>query len=100
MNLLAAAMMEDELQTNVEHALLVFGWRSYHTRYSIGSAPGFPDLIAVRGDRVLAAELKREGKSPTRAQDAWLDDLAVAGVEVFVWYPSEWIDGTIESVLR
>ncbi len=48
----------------------------------------------------LAAELKREGKNPSAQQAAWLAALEAAGVEVFVWRPGDWMDGTIEGILR
>jgi hypothetical protein len=49
------------------------GWRWYHTHTSRHSASGFPDLILVRPPRLLAWELKADGKDPTKPQQEWLD---------------------------
>jgi len=48
------------------------GWIAYHTYDSRRSAPGFPDLILLRGERCLALELKRTGEHPTDEQLEWL----------------------------
>ena len=66
------------------------GWLTYHTRDSRKSDPGFPDLVLVRGERIVMAELKLDGKKPTAVQQAWLDALArAASIEVYVWRPSD-----------
>jgi len=85
-------------------------WRTYHTRNSKGSDAGFPDLVCVRGPRLVFAELKTEKGRVTREQTLWLDDLAAVGahvratlwsppddlppavIEVFVWRPSDWAE--------
>jgi hypothetical protein len=59
-------------------------WRVYHTFDSRRSQSGFPDLTLAR-DRVIFAELKRVGERPRSVQVEWLDDLAKAGAEVYVW---------------
>lgn len=64
------------------------GWLSYHTLRSKGSRSGFPDRVLVR-DRILYAELKRERTKPTDEQVRWLDKLASAGGEVYLWRPSD-----------
>lgn len=73
------------------------GWQIYHTYCSKRSDPGFPDLVLVRpqtalhSGRLIFAELKREGASPTIPQQRWLEVLktAVAGVESYLWTPSD-----------
>jgi hypothetical protein len=65
------------------------GWKLlYHTLRSKGSRSGFPDRVLVR-DRVIFAELKREKTKPTDEQKAWLDGLARAGAETYLWIPSD-----------
>lgn len=67
------------------------GWRVYHTHDSRKSEAGFPDLVMVRGERCIFAELKREKGRPSAAQSNWLDDLrAVTTVKVELWRPSDW----------
>jgi hypothetical protein len=67
----------------------MLGWRlCYHTLRSKGSQSGFPDRVLVR-ERVIFAELKREKGKPTDSQIEWLDQLAFAGAEVYLWRPSD-----------
>lgn len=67
----------------------MLGWRlCYHTLRSKGSQSGFPDRVLVR-DRIVFAELKREQGKPTETQRQWLDGLASAGAEVYLWRPSD-----------
>lgn len=65
------------------------GWNLvYHTLRSKGSRSGFPDRVIVR-DRCIFAELKREKTGPTDEQIRWLDGLVAAGMEVYLWRPSD-----------
>lgn len=67
------------------------GWNlCYHTLRSKGSVPGFPDRVLIR-DRVIFAELKTEAKSskPSDKQIEYLDGLAAAGAEVYLWRPRD-----------
>ncbi len=66
----------------------MLGWCSYHTLRSRGSKSGYPDRTCVR-ERIIFAELKREKTKPTPDQVAWLDRLAAAGGEVYLWRPSD-----------
>ena len=76
------------------------GWMTYHTYDSRRSTPGFPDLVAVRGSRLVFAELKAAKGRLRSAQRWWLDQLAqVPGVQVHVWYPADWFNGQIDRVL-
>lgn len=70
------------------------GWTSYHVLRSKGSRAGYPDRTLVR-ERIVFVELKREKTSPTPDQVDWLDKLAAAGGEVYLWRPSD-----LEEVAR
>lgn len=59
---------------------------------------GFPDLILVRRERLIAAELKVGKNKPTDDQTVWLSRFRDAGNETALWYPSDWKE--IEEVLR
>lgn len=52
---------------------------------------GFPDLVLVR-ERVVFAELKREGGKLRAQQEVWMSKLRWAGATHFVWEPSDWYD--------
>ena len=65
------------------------GWTLvYHTLRSKGSQAGFPDRICLR-ERQIVVELKRESGKPTADQVRWLDGFAAAGVETYLWRPSD-----------
>ncbi len=57
----------------------------YHTHDSRHSPAGFPDLILLRDDRVVVAELKVGKNQPSAEQAQWLEAFAEAGAEAFLW---------------
>jgi hypothetical protein len=66
------------------------GWR---TAVSGPLGKGWVDLLLVRGDRLILAELKRDGQNPTVEQRWVLEQLAELGSErvlVTVWRPQDW----------
>ena len=93
-------MTEKELQRALSDALRVFGWRAYHPWTSVHSAAGYPDLCAVRGQRLLYAELKGDRGRLTPQQNAWLEALrgVVRPPDVYLWTPAD-LDHALE-VLR
>lgn len=50
---------------------------------------GRPDLLMVR-ERLLLVELKSAKGRLTREQSEWLRRCEAAGVEAYVWRPSDW----------
>lgn len=92
------ATSERDFQAMVVEIAQLLGWTTYHTFDSRRSDAGFPDLVLVRGDRLVFAELKSATGRVSAAQAAWLDQLRVVpGVEVFLWRPADW--PTIEATL-
>jgi len=76
-----------------------YGWR---TPVSADGA-GFPDLVLVRRDHLIFAELKSLGGRLSPSQIQWRDALcgvvvATEQVDWFVWSPGDWDE--IEAVLR
>lgn len=91
---------EAQFQRAVVELAQALGWLVYHVPDSRRSAPGFPDLCLLhpaRG-RYLTAELKRERGRITVDQLVWLEGLRKAGVEAYLWRPSDWPE--IEKVLK
>ena len=84
-----ASMTEEQWLQQVRELARLKGWRIYHTRDSRRSDPGFPDLVLVRGDRLIFAELKREKGRLTESQRTWLAALEETA-ETHVWRPSDW----------
>jgi hypothetical protein len=101
-------MTETDLLRGVLDIAKVYGWRTLHVRPArtahgwrtavSGDGIGWPDVVAVRGSRIVAAELKAERGRLTPDQDRWLYDLAAAGVDVHVWRPSDYPDGVVEAL--
>jgi hypothetical protein len=84
-------------QTVIDYARLK-GWRVFHPYHMHRSSPGWPDLILVKGKRLLALELKSERGRLSPAQKEWLAALAgVQEVHTRVFRPSDW--GELEGLL-
>jgi hypothetical protein len=100
------ATTEDQLLGAIRDYARLLGWLCYHVYDSRKSEPGFPDLVLVRGGRLIFAELKKEGGKVTPEQRAWLTELgdvarySMGNVAVEIWYPSEWLTGEIEAKLK
>lgn len=89
---------EERFQKEVMRLAKLNGWRSAHFRKSMtkrgnwvtavaGDGKGFPDLVLVR-ERVIVVELKATTK-PTDDQLLWHEAFRAAGIDVYVWYPSD-----------
>lgn len=101
-------LTERDFMRQVTELANIYGWSWLHLRPGMTrdswrtpiSGPlgkGFPDLMLVRGSRLLFVELKREGAEPTQQQ---VDVLGILNgvAETAVWWPHDW-DG-IMMVLR
>ena len=85
----SAKLSEKQFQSQVVALARACGWLCYHTYDSRRSTAGFPDLVMVR-ERVVFAELKRDGGRPTIPQSNWLHRLREAGQEAYLWRPADW----------
>lgn len=69
-------------------------WLVYHTHDSRRSQPGFPDLVLVRGKRIIIAELKTMRGRKRPEQREWLAALRTvaeasgSAVSVYLWRPA------------
>jgi hypothetical protein len=95
---------ERDFQSRVVDYALYCGWRYCHYRavqsskrwaVPVEGHVGCPDLILARHGLVLLVELKAERGRATPGQRLWL---AAAGVNGFLWKPSDWSE--ILDVLR
>ena len=91
---------EDSFLRQVLELAAMHKWRTIHVRPARTKAgwvtpiqgylcEGWPDVFLCRGHRLVCAELKSEAGKVTPKQTAWLLALGGAGVEVFVWRPSD-----------
>lgn len=71
-------------------------WLVFHDTDSRKNPAGLPDLVLLRGGRLVFAELKTRRGRVREAQRAWLDALgpvaAASGgaVAVSLWRPADW----------
>jgi len=100
---------EAQLQRQVLDLARLTGWRTAHFRTAqtargayvtpvAGDGKGFPDLVLVKGDRVLYRELKRDGAYLEPDQKLWRDALQAAGADYAIWRPKDWPE--IEATLK
>jgi hypothetical protein len=94
---------EAEFQVAVQELATAYGWRWIHIQPGASSngywrtpvtgqlGKGFPDLLLVKGDRMVAAELKAQRGKLEPSQEFVLGVLGEVGfVEVYVWRPDDW----------
>lgn len=112
----ALPVSEESLQSAVIDLAQLRGWKVAHfapARTEKGwrtpvraDGKGFPDLVLVKGRRLIFAELKSQKGRVSPEQAAWLDALSgdaflapgeYRDVEVKVWRPADWPE--IEAVL-
>jgi hypothetical protein len=79
---------EAQLQSTIIEEAVLMGWNYYHTRFSILSKRGFPDLVLVR-ERVVYMELKTMRGKISISQQQWIDALKAAKQEVYVIRPCD-----------
>jgi hypothetical protein len=101
---------ERQWQKIVLGMMALFSWRTAHFDASVRvvgkerrfvgdvGSKGFPDIVAVRRDRILFVELKSQKGRFQDGQKEWLHDLANAGAEVYTWRPSDYDD--MQEVLK
>ena len=102
-------MLERDLQTAVVEAMGIYNWLVAHFRPArtlqgwatavSAQGRGFPDVVAAR-DRVIFVEFKVPPNRLSVDQATWADRLRAAGAECYLWTPADWLDGTVDNVIR
>ena len=106
---LYAYISESVFTTQVIQMARVFKWRVAHFRPAMtkrgrwvtavqGDGAGFPDLIMLRHNRRIMAELKAAKGRTTPEQVTWLAAAKDADFEVYIWRPKD--IANIEKILR
>lgn len=88
---------EKQFQAQVIKLARLLRWKVYHTHDSRRSVAGFPDLLLIRHEVILVAELKVGKNKVTPEQEGWLEAFRSAGVRAYVWRPEDWME--IESII-
>lgn len=83
-------MSEDEWQSRVVAYARLLHLLTWHDNDSRRNDAGFLDLVLVGPGGLAMAELKKYGGRVSPDQHRWIDALKAAGVEVHVWYPTDW----------
>lgn len=103
------AIRERDFQTTVESLARAHGWLVYHApdnrpityrgdTFVQNVRAGFPDLVMVRDNRLVFAELKRELGKVSDDQTTWM--AALNGLaEVYLWRPSD-LDQILATLRR
>ncbi len=91
-------LTEKQFEAQIKDLAKLYGWKYYHTWRSIHSPAGFPDCVMVRDAGLIFAELKVGKNQPSIEQYIWLESLARAGQDVFLWYPEDFDE--IVEILR
>lgn len=102
-------MRERDFARQVETMLDYYGWIWKHDETAqrpgggfataFRGLKGFPDYIAVRGTRIVVAEIKSDKGKATKEQLRWLAAFEETGkAEAYLWKPADL--STIAEVLR
>lgn len=96
-------LTEAQFEAQVEQLASHYGWAWIHIAPAMNDrgywrtpirgdlGRGWPDLMLVKGSRVIFAELKANGKYATSEQKGVLALLShIPGAEVYVWHPHQW----------
>ncbi len=82
---------EKAFQVQIVRLAKLRDWLVYYTWRSKHSPAGFPDLVLVKGRRLLFVECKREKGKLTPDQEIWIDALKETSCcKVFLWRPGDW----------
>ena len=93
-------MPENQLLALVRELAQKTGWLDYHPWWSGHSTAGFPDLVLVRGGRLVFVELKRQDGLLSDDQLRWIAALSATCAEAYVWRPDAWTSGEVLRVLQ
>lgn len=104
---------EGGVQEQVTEIAEALGWRTMHINdrlYAIAAeherwdamtgAEDYPDLVMIRGDRLVVVECKSEKERPTAGQREWLQAFEDVGAEVYIFRPVDLIEHRVHSILE
>jgi len=95
-------LTEAQFQGQIEELARRYGWHYLHIERAMNDrgywrtpirgdlGKGWPDLVLLKGSRVLFVELKANGKPLTDEQRGILELLShIPGAECYVWRPAQ-----------
>jgi len=101
-------MSESDLRSQVTQLAQILGWKVAYFRTAqsqkgwrtpVGAdGKGWPDLVLLKGQKVLFRELKVGYNKPSEEQVRWLDDLQTAGQDARIWTDKDWPEAVMEEL--
>ena len=98
---------EKQLERAIVEMARFYHWMVFHARPAqtqkgwrtpvAYDGKGFPDLTLV-GARVVFAEIKAKGGKLSPDQIRWREQIQKAGGEWYLWTPTEWEAGEVQSI--
>ena len=83
-------MTEHDFDSQIRSLISLYGWMGYRTWISIHSPKGFVDWFCVRGDRLVALELKGDKGKLTDDQVICLELLRLTRkIETYALWPED-----------
>lgn len=89
---------EREIQSAIVRMAKQLGYLVYHTQYSLGSAPGFPDLVIAGHGCVWFLEIKGPRGKVSEQQEAWISELCEAEIPARVVWPED-LDAVLDELM-
>jgi hypothetical protein len=89
---------EAQLMNAIANNARQLGYLVYHAKVSIGSRPGFPDLIIVGFGAMFAIETKGPRGVISDEQKQWIEELQRAGVSARFAYST--IDSDFDEIMN
>lgn len=94
---------EDDVLNRAMDLFRLHGWLANHVRNSKRAVTqgdtGVPDITAAKAPRLIFAECKREDEALRPDQRLWFEALGGGPAEMYIWRPSDLLNGTIERVI-
>lgn len=96
-----ANLTEKQYQRQIKDMASALGWtRIYHTQYSLGSDPGYPDLT-ITGKQPLGVvfiEVKGRTGRASKEQEQYCRDIQAGGCHAYIAFPKD--VEAVEALLR
>ena len=87
--------------TAIPNSTYTRSWNQKRKNKEAGLKPGFPDLVVIVQNRLVAIEMKIKPNKPTKEQKAWIEALnACEGISAFVCYSTEEAIAEIEGMVK
>jgi hypothetical protein len=91
-------MSEPMMQAGIMRLAKQLGYLAYHTKWSLNSPRGFPDLVIVGHGRSWFLEIKGPRPKVYPEQIAWVDALGAVGHDARFIHPGDY-EGILQELM-